>query len=239
VSDGVVSSNFDTGPLGHGITRAYVLELEQRLNRMKRGHEVRAMRIKKDVSGNAPRGYYYNWAFVRGIESRFNLMQSDHELRFSRLLGEILRCKGRISNDLSCNSNDLTDESLSTSRYQDDRATEGVSPLTSDMHAGEPREIHGGHLATNNSTEYLYFANRPPTAIETTSSPKTLNIFIFRMSHSLQSTSALNTVFMTHVATVLDMLLGKSSAASAHRQASLVYVRHATFVRVLYSSTVV
>jgi hypothetical protein len=181
VSDGVVSSNFDTGPLGHGITRAYVLELEQRLNRMKRGHEVRAMRIKKDVSGNAPRGYYYNWAFVRGIESRFNLMQSDHELRFSRLLGEILRCKGRISNDLSCNSNDLTDESLSTSRYQDDRATEGVSPLTSDMHAGEPREIHGGHLATNNSTEphgiqgdhivaqnteYLYFPDEPLTPID-------------------------------------------------------------------------
>jgi hypothetical protein len=166
VSDGVVSSNFDTGPLGHGITRAYVLELEQRLNRMKREHEVRAMRIKKDVSGNAPRGYYYNWAFVRGIESRFNLMQSDYELRFSRMLGEILRCKGRISNDLSCNSNELTGEPLSTSRYSDDRATEGVSTLTSNMHAGEPRDIHGGHLATNNSTEYLYFPNRPPTAIE-------------------------------------------------------------------------
>jgi hypothetical protein len=166
VSYGVVSSNFDTGSLGHGSTRAHVLELEQRLNHLKREHEVCAMRIKKDVSGNAPQGYYYNWAPVRGIESRFNLMQSDYEMRFSRLLGEILRCKGRISNYLSCNSNDLTGGPLSTSRYYDDRATEGVSPLTSDKYAGEPRDIHGGHLVTNNSTEYLYFPDRPPTASE-------------------------------------------------------------------------
>jgi hypothetical protein len=118
VSDGVVSSNFDTVPLGHGSTRAYFLDLEQRLNRLKREREVRALHIKNDLSGNKrPQGHGYNWAFVRGIETRFNLMQSDYGLRISRMQGEIVRCKSRISNNLSCNSNDLTGGPLSTSRY--------------------------------------------------------------------------------------------------------------------------
>jgi hypothetical protein len=95
--------------------RAYVLDLEQRLDRMTRAYEVRATHIKNEYCGVGPQETEENWAFVRSIEIRFSLMQSDYGLRISSMEGEVMRCTSRISNNLSCNSNGMTGAPLSTS----------------------------------------------------------------------------------------------------------------------------